>query len=138
DLGLHGRNAEEQQVALVGHEAQGGDAGGGEQQGAADGAQAIACIACAGVLVLALLDVVLALHHVEQAVDVGNFARQVGADDVAQDVALLGVEVDELRADFGAALRDDLDLAVDVQVDLVQAQLDRGVVQAADLQRGAV
>ncbi|MNZ41157.1 hypothetical protein D3C78_587020 [compost metagenome] len=89
-------------------------------------------------LLLAFLDVVLALHHVEQAVDVGNLARQVGADDVAQDVALLRVEVDELRADFFAALGDDAHLAVQAQVDLVQTQADRGVVQAADGQRFVV
>ena len=84
---------------------------------------------------LALLDVVLALHHVEQAVDVGDVAGHVGRDDVAQDVALLPIELDELGAYFMAALGDDLQLGVDVQVDRVELELDRAVEQAAEFQR---
>ncbi|MNM70226.1 hypothetical protein D3C81_818510 [compost metagenome] len=134
-LGLHRRNAEEQQVALVSHETQGGEAGGGVEQSAGHRFKAIAATARTGVLLLALFDVVFPLHHIEQAVDVGNFARQVGTDDVAQDVALLRIEVDELGTDFFATLGDDAYFAVQAQVDLVKAQADRGVVQAADGQR---
>ena len=132
---LRGRHLEEQQVALVDDQGHCGGAGAEEQQRTEGRLQALCGRTCAGLLGLALLDVVLALHDVEQAVDVGDVAGHVGGDDVAQDVALLPVELDELGADFAAALRDDLQLGIDVQVDRVQVQLDRAVEQAADLQR---
>src|SRR5690606_17081465 len=81
---------------------------------------------------LAALDVVLALHDVHQAVDVDDLSGHVGSHEVAQDVALLGVEVDELGAGDAVAIGDHLQARVDAQVDGVEVQVDGRVVERAD------
>ncbi len=71
----------------------------------------------------------------QQAVDVGDFPGHIGAEDVAQDVAFLLVELDEFDSQQPFALRHHFDLGIDVQNDGVEAQVDRGEQQAAGLER---
>src|SRR5690606_8328222 len=132
---LRGGQVEEQQVTLVDDQAQCRQAGAEEQQRTQRRLQAFCVGTRTGLFGLALLDVVLTLHHVEQAVDVGDVAGHVGRDDVAQDVALLPIQFDELGTYFMAALGDDLQFGVDVQIDRIELKLDRAVEQAAECQR---